>query len=439
MSRIAELQEKKGEAVNRLESILRSARDAKRALSADETKTANDVEVELRNINATLELETRFNESLARSNRNLSKQEEKDLARFDYRTFLTHLSRQQRGQPSTLQGIELEMITEGEREAREAGLPCEGLHLPTLLVRRNREHRDMTATGTTSVAGDQGGMTIPTAKLGLADDFYNASVLRAAGATVLEGLVGDLDLPRLTAGSDFALKAENANADETSPLTAMLSLKANRLPTYVDISDRLLLQSSAAIEAVLRRNLTGQGAGIMERAFFHGTGTNEAEGIAGTSGIGSVAIGSTGGAPTFGTVVGLEGKVVIANAAGQLRYFINGKTQSQLKQTAKVSSTDSRMVIENAGVLNGLPYSLSNAIRSDLEKSTSGTILSAIFCGIPQDYVIGFWGGMTFEMVRGKTEAIAGLRTLVMTAYYDGGVLRPKSWAACVDAATALA
>ncbi len=110
MSRIAELQEKKGEATNRLETILRSARDAKRALTADEAKTATEVEVELRNINATLELENRFNEGLARQNRNISKQEEKDLSRFDYRSFLTHLSRQQRGQPSALQGIELEMV-----------------------------------------------------------------------------------------------------------------------------------------------------------------------------------------------------------------------------------------------------------------------------------------------------------------------------------------
>ncbi len=297
----------------------------------------------------------------------------------------------------------------------------------------------MTATGTTSVTGDQGGMTIATQKLGLADDFYNASVLRAAGATVLEGLVGDLDLPRLVAGSDFTAKAENGSADETSPTTLQLQLRPNRLPTFVDISDRLLMQSSAAIEAVLRRNLTGQGAGIMERAFFHGSGTNEAEGIAGTSGIGSVAIGTNGGAPTYGTVVGLEGKVVIANAVGNLRYFINGKVQSQLKQTTKFSSTDSRTVIDNPGILNGLPYSLTNAIRSDLDKGSSEDVCSAIFCGIPQDYVIGFWGGLMFEMVRGKTEAIAGQRALVMTAYYDGGVLRPKSWAACLDALTALA
>ena len=98
--------------------------------------------------------------------------------------------------------------------------------LPRCLVRRSgfrpAERRDMSVTGGTTT--QYGGALVPTEKVGLADDFYNASVLRQNGAMVLEGLVGNLDLPRYTKGTDPTKKAENANSDELSPTVTKLAL-----------------------------------------------------------------------------------------------------------------------------------------------------------------------------------------------------------------------
>lgn len=441
MNRLKDLQEKRGAKLKEAAALIDKATAEKRELTAAENETLATLHGETENLATGILNETR---QLALSGQRLptlSEQEKRDIGSFDFQKLLRHMHENARGvRTGAFDGIEAEMIQEGEKEAREAGIRASGIVLPRILVRRNPlggvERRDMTATGTTSTAGDQGGMTIATTKSGLLDDFYNASVIRQAGATVLEGLVGNLDLPRLTAGTAPAAKAENAAADEVTPLTAMLSLTPNRLPAYVDISERLLMQSSAAIEAVLRRNLTAQMSAVQEAAFFHGGGTNEANGIAGTSGIGSVVGGTDGLAPTWAHIVALETAVDTQNALlGSLHYVSNGQIRGKLKTTPKVASTDSLMLLDdrNSGLLNGYTPLWTNAVSRTLTKGSS-SLASAIFFGNFADYYVGYWSGISLEMVRDKTNAISGLYTLVASAYYDGGVVRPKSFAAMLDA-----
>ena len=434
--KLKQLQEKRGGLVKEARQILDTATGESRAMSADEAAKFGNIESEIEGLGQLIDAEVRQLSRESAAPVVLSEREERDLGRFDFAKVLNHLHRSAKGSPSQIDGFEAEMIAEGEREARAAGIQASGILLPRVLVRRGGfEQRDMTATGGTGL--NEGGMTISTEKRGLADDFFNASVLRQNGALVLEGLSGNLDLPRLIAGSDPAKKSENGSSDEVSPTTGMLSLRPRRLPAHIDISDQLLRQSSPAIEAFLRVHLTNQMAAVQERAFFHGGGTDEPTGIAATVGIGSVVGGTNGAAPDWADIIGLETQVDLVNAAmGNLRYFANSKVRGKLKATPKVSSTDSRMILEGAE-LNGYGLAVTNAIKSNLTKGSATSVCSAIFFGNANDFVIGYWGGVELEMVRDKTNAITGLHTLVASTYYDGGVLRPKSFAAMLDALTA--
>lgn len=437
--RLKELNEQRGAKLKKASDLIAGSITAKRDLSPEERSTITTLHTEVEALDQSLTVELRQFALESQRAPALSQGEERSVARFDFSKVLNHLHRSAKGSVgAALDGVEAEMIQEGEREARSAQIQSGGIMLPRILVRRgNRdgvEFRDMTATGTTSVTLDQGGMTIATEKRGLLDDFYAASVMRQAGATVLEGLVGKLDLPRFVAGTAAAKKTENAAADEVSPTTAMLSLTAKRLPAYVDISESLLMQSSVAIEAIIRSNLTLQMGATQEAAFFHGGGTSEAYGIAGTSGIGSVAGGTDGAAPTLAHIIALETAVDTQNALlGNLHYISNGQIRGKLKSTPKVASTDSKMLLDDNGLLNGYGPLFTNAVSRTLTKGNQ-SLSSAIFFGNFSDYYIGYWGGVSLEMVRDKTNAIAGLYTLVASAYYDGGVVRPKSFAAMLDA-----
>lgn len=402
-----------------------------RALTADEQTKLSGIESEIDGIDSTLASEMRQLSRESQAPQQLSKGEERDVNRFDLSIALRSLAG---GKP--LEGCELEMVQQGILEARAAGIAeGKGIMLPRMIVRK--ENRDLTATGQTSVAGDQGGMTIPTEKRGLADDFFNASIMRSLGATVFEGLTGNLDLPRIASGSAPVKKTENEAAGEYTPTTAMLSLSPKRLPAFIDLSDQLLMQSSVNLEAFLRKHLASQMLAVSEAAYFHGGGTSEANGIAGTSGIGSVAGGTNGLAPTWAHLVGLETEVDTDNALiGALAYATNGQIRGKLKTTAKVASTDSIMLLDdrNPNSVNGYKIAFSNAISRTLTKGSSSGVASAIFFGNFSDYIMAFWGGMSLELIRDAAYAKVGQHCLVANTFYDGGVLRPKSFAAMLDA-----
>lgn len=353
----------------------------------------------------------------------LSKSEKRDLGRFDLGAALrAHYN------GNKLEGAEREIVEEGIREAKEAGIGhSRGIMLPSFYVAK----RDMTA-GT----GSQGGFTVATEKGGLLDDFFNASIMNRLGATVLTGLTGNLDIPRLAQATDPAGKAENGAADEVSPTVSQLSLVPKRLPAFIDVSDQLMNQSSSAIEAMLRGHLTSQMLAVQEAAFFHGSGTNEANGIAGTSGIGAEAGGTNGAAPDFGNIIALEELVDAQNALdGSLAYATNGQIRAKLKQTSKQSGgAEGNFILGDAGLINGYRAEFTNAISRTLDKGTSTGVCSAIFFGNFSDYVIGYWGGLNLELLRDSSNAKSGLHTLVANTYYDGGVRRPKSFAAMLDA-----
>jgi HK97 family phage major capsid protein len=433
-TRLKELNEQRGAKVKEASAIVEKARTEKRAFTAEENTKLDGLHTEADAIGQTIIVEAR---QLSLEDRRpvLSHTEQRDVARFDYGKLLRHLHRSAKGAGAVhLDGIEAEMIQEGETEARAAGVESAGLFLPRILV-RGTERRDMTATGTTVTATplDQGGMTIATGKASLLDDFFNASIMRQAGATVLEGLVGNLDVPRIVAGTAPAGKTENAAADEVTPTTAKMTLSPQRLPAYIDISEQLLKQSSSAIEAILRRHLTAQMTAVQEKAFFHGDGTDEADGIAGTSGIGSVVGGTNGAAPDWADIIDLETAVDTDNALlGNLHYASNGQIRGKLKKTVRVSSTDSRFILDGND-LNGYVPLFTNAISRTLTKGSS-SVASAIFFGNFNDYWIGYWGGLSLELIRDKTLATTGMYSLVASAYYDGGVVRPVSFAAMLDA-----
>lgn len=424
---LKQLQEKRGSLVKQARELLDTAKNEARALTGEELETLSKVEADADALNATIEAEMR---QLARESSRgvqLSEQEQRDVAKFDIGKVLRNLAR---GGSIALDGIEAEMVQEGEAEARSAGINVSGLALPRAVC-----YRDLSVTGGTTT--QYGGTLVATEKQGLLGDFYNANVMAQNGALVLTGLQGNVDLPRYTKASDPTKKAENAAADELSPTFTSLSLSPKRLPAFIDISDQLLAQSSSVLESFLQAELTAQLRGVQETAFFHGAGTNEPTGIAATSGIGSVVGGTNGAAPDWADMIDLESALADVNAAaGALHYITNSKVRGKLKKTVRVSSTDSRFIWEGSDI-NGYTPLVSNAVSSTLTKGSSSGVCSAIFFGNVNDFVIGYWGGLMLEMVRDTTGAKAGQRTLVANSYYDAGVLRPKSFAAMLDALTA--
>jgi HK97 family phage major capsid protein len=441
MNKLKTLQETRGGLIKQARTILDSAKTEAgeaRALTGDEANKIEALQGEIDGLAVTIESELRQLALEGSKPIQFSKQEERDVAKFSLGKIVRHLDRAFKGNPGQIDGVEAEMIQEGEREARTAGLNISGISLPSILMRSREQRATLSVTGGTT---DQyGGALVATSKQGLIGDFYNSSVLEQNGALVFTGLVNNLDIPRYVQGTAPVKKTENEAAGDVAGTFTDLNLTPKRLPGYCDISDQLMAQTPENIETFVGSEIMKSMNAVKEKAFFHGTGTSEPTGIAATSGIGSVVGGTNGAAPDWSDIVDLETEVAIDNALdGAVRYFTNAKVRGKLKKTLNTSSTDSVKVWDvrtPEAPLNGYATSITNAIRSDLTKGNQ-SLSSAIFFGNAGDFIVGYWGGMSLELVRDTTNAKAGYRTLVASTYYDAGVRRAQSFSAMLDALTA--
>lgn len=361
-----------------------------------------------------------------------SKSEKRDLSSFSLTRAINLLASNQ-----PLNGVELEMHQEAQREAATSGLSLRGgLSIPTVYLNHGR--RDMTATGTTSTTGDQGGSIIATNQGSFIELLYARMVLRDLGAQFLTGMTGNFELPKLLTGSAPVKKGENAAADESSPTTGKISFSPKRLPTYVEVSKQLLAQSSTSVDAILRNDLATALALGMEYGAINGGGTNEPTGILNTSGIGSVVGGTNGAAPTWANLVALETAVATANAdLGSLAYLTSPKVRGKLKSTQKLSGTDSAVLWSNGDApINGYRAGITTQVPDNLTKGTSSGNASAIIFGNFADLVIAQWGGIDIQ-VNPYIKDTEGLVRITADVYYDAAIRRTGSFAAMKDALSA--
>ena len=327
-----------------------------------------------------------------------------------------------------------------EREASDAtakrlGREPQGFFLPYDWLRSEHSGGVQQRAITTTT----GANLIPTQKLGFIDVLRNRMMVRAAGAVVLDGLIGNVDLPARTAGAALSwVAAGSAPGSEATQTFGAVQLRAKTGAAYIDIYRTMFNQTSLDLEMLVRDDLAAALQLGIDYAALHGSGSsNQPTGIAATSGIGSVAGGTNGLAPTWAHVVALETEVAVDNAdIGRLAYMTNAKVRGKLKTTAKVSSTDSVMVWDaNDTPLNGYPAWVTNQVRSDLDKGTSTGVCSAIFFGNWADLVIGLWGviDLTADIPDNRTGTVR-VAAIVET---DIGVRHASSFAAMLDALTA--
>lgn len=316
--------------------------------------------------------------------------------------------------------------------AKASGRTAQGIFIPNEVLQAGR--RDL-LVGTSTA----GGHTVQTDLLASSfiDLLRNRMVLNEAGATMLTGLVGNVAIPRQTGGATAYWVAENGAPTESQQAFDQVTLTPRTVGAFTDISRKLTLQSSIDVEALVRRDLATVLALEIDRAGLHGSGaSNQPTGVAAVAGIGSVAGGTNGLAPTWANMVQLETEVAQDNAdIGTLAYITNQKVRGKLKQTSKVSGQNGFVWDAGDMPLNGYRALVSNQVSSTLTKGTSSGVCSAIFFGNWADLLIGMWGGLDLT-VDPYTGSTAGTVRVVALQDVDVAVRHAESFAAMLDALT---
>ncbi|WP_025041023.1 phage major capsid protein [Nitrosospira briensis] len=248
----------------------------------------------------------------------------------------------------------------------------------------------------------------------------NKARVMQMGATVLSGLVGNVDIPRQTGASSTYWTSEGTNTTESEATFDKISLTLKTIGTFSQISRNMLMQSTPDIDMIVRADLIAQLALGIDLAALSGSGSSaQPLGIANVSGIGSVIGGTNGGALTIDQLIDLETAVMAANAPEEsLAYMANAKSVGALK---KLKSTTGQYLWSGSAVgqrsgtpgeINGYPVARTNQARGNLTKGTAAGICSEVFFGAWNELLIGEWG--VLEIVPNPYDA---------SVYKSGGVL----------------
>ena len=269
-----------------------------------------------------------------------------------------------------------------EREVSDAaqktyGRSAQGIFVPNEVVHAKR---DLTV-GTASAGGNLVATDLLAASF--IEMLRNRSVVQRAGATVLNGLVGNVAIPKQSGAATAYWVAESGAPTESQQTLAQVTMSPKTVGAYTDFSRKLMIQSSIDVESMVRRDLATVIALAIDAAALYGTGSNnQPTGIKLVSGINTKDFAATN--PTFAELVGMESEVATDNAdIGTMTYLFNPAQRGALKTTEKSSTSAGQFVWEAGNTVNGYRTEVSNQV-------TAGDV----FFGNFADLLIGFFSGL---------------------------------------------
>lgn len=262
----------------------------------------------------------------------------------------------------------------------------------------------------------------------------NRLAVAQLGATVLDGLVGDITIPKHLTGNTVQWVYENGSASESNATFGQMSLKPKTITANTELSRKFILQSSLSAEQFARSELLKAMMLGIDLAAINGKGTgNEPTGILNTAGIGAVEIGANGGAPEWKHIVALESAIAAANAdIGDLAYITNARVRGLLKTKLKADGVSGYIWQDGATPLNGYRCAVSNQIPSNLTKGTAANNCSPLIFGNWSDLMIAHWGVLDV-IVDPYTKSTAGAVRITTLQDVDIAVRHVESFAAIKD------
>ena len=262
-----------------------------------------------------------------------------------------------------VEGFEKEVSDEIAKKCRKETSTARGFFLPTHDLRLGTRANDAN-TGTDS----EGGYLVGTDHRGdlFVDHLKNRMALVAAGAVTIDGLLGDVAIPTMTAGATaYWLTSEATQITDSLQTFGQETGEPHELGASVDVSKKLLTQSSPAAEQLLLNDLTTELAIAKDAAGLVGTGSaGEPLGITGATGLNTVTIASSN-TPTWAEIVDFESAIEADNVSGEMAWVFSPAVKGNLKTIARESGYPTYLMNDNE-TCNGYPVVVSKQLGSDL-------------------------------------------------------------------------
>lgn len=279
------------------------------------------------------------------------------------------------GMNGSLTGLEAEVNTELGR-----GREVRGVMIPTDIVLGGMETRVLK---TTTPGAGPGSNLIATDLAAMSDRRRPVLAIDRMGATVMRGLNGNLDLPRLTGSGSASWIVEHTDATRSDVKFGKKSMTPRTVSAEYEISRRMLLQSQTALEPLLRKDLGFLIAQKLDSAAIRGGGTNEPTGILADSDVTSV----TGGAFDSDITADLIAALETDDVTGTRSFLTNPKVMNVAR---KLKDSDGH-VMPVSELFHSERVENSNQVPDDIG---SGFDKNALIYGEWASLYLGYWSGI---------------------------------------------
>lgn len=291
------------------------------------------------------------------------------------------------------------IVNQGAEEMRKSGLSFGGqIQLPL-------ESRATVQVTTAAGVHDD---VIETEMFDILGPLRAKNVLVAAGARWLSGLVGDIQVPSLSA-TQVTWENETATAQDGAPTFSNVKLTPKRLTAYIDITKQFLVQDSLDAESLIRQDLINAITSKLESTILGsaaGTAT-QPQGIFYT----------TGTLPTitdYAGIASLEASLEDSNVFGDNVYVTSNQGKAMLRTTQKANGTNGGFIMESGEIDGTKVLNTSNVGGKNIAYGNFGEL------------AIGQWGAIDLT-IDPYTKAADGMIRIVINAFFDAKVLRPQA------------
>ncbi|MDR1882998.1 MAG: phage major capsid protein [Prevotella sp.] len=403
---ITELRDEKNQLVARSKEITTAAKTEKRMFNDGENEELSTIQTRMADIN--IEIAARESENSQQGTKHTE-----NGGTFSLRSALLQLVDGGKFSEETQR-----MNDVGRRAIAAAGVnvrSSNGLVIPV------EARSSFTATGESGTGSD----LIDTEFLDILAPLRDRLVLAQAGATVLTGLRGNIDIPDFS-GNTANWENENAAAQDGGGTFSHKSMKPKRLTSVIMVSRQLLIQDTLGVEQFLRSDMIYAIAHKLEATILGNAEHSETKPDGLFTGFAGSAIDLS-----WDSIVDLETSVDLANAlADNSGYIMHTALRGKAKKTVKKTNGAIGFVLDPDGTMNGYNALRTNAIAN--VAATTGENPTPASYGIAfgnwADLIIGQWGALDL-MVDPYTKADQAFVRIVINSYWDAIPRRAASFA----------
>ncbi len=404
--------------IAQLKALAESADLMQRGLSDAEEITVDTINAEVAELDTKIERAEKLEAQVMRAAFSAAtpQPEVMEQSKITQRYSISKLVRE--AMTGRLTGLEAEMSQEAASDLKNAGVGVRGLaQIPGFIL------RNTSTIGGTNVPGQS--------NTNVLEALVPTPILEQAGANVLRGLAGNINLPSLNDGTDII--NETASATGAAAIAAR-QLSPQRVASRIDITNELLAAMNQSIDATVQRQFARASAAQIDEMFlvkviaaaastFVKRNETAAANVAGlTSAVASGLIGALGNANALtNSTAFITSHGLLATA----RYTptVSGGAIPIMQDNQIFGYNAFGTSLAAAGLITDASYDVYSEVYANTTAATAlnneADLVPIVIANMENCYV-AYWGGGAADLVIDPyTLAATGITRLILNMYAD--------------------